>query len=185
MRGHNPLGWAATLLIAVAYAHVLLELAGAVLAVAVAVRLLVASPIREALRARRYDWLGWSRWPVALVIERRPAREPDRQRSRPRVTLTAPRRGARRASRRPEDARPILGNDNELQRASEGDEMIEISVSSEMAAEHSRFMAECAERGHRVEVFESGGEAHEPACCAQAKARAEVPTAADQATEQG
>ena len=42
MRGHNPVGWAATLLIAVAYAHVLLELAGAVLAVAVAVRLLVS-----------------------------------------------------------------------------------------------------------------------------------------------
>jgi hypothetical protein len=63
--------------------------------------------------------------------------------------------------------------------------MIEISISSEMAAEHSRFMAECAERGHRVEVFESGGEAHEPACCAQAKARGEVPTAADQAAEQG
>jgi len=36
MRGHHPLGWAATLLIAVAYAHVLLELAAAVLAVAVA-----------------------------------------------------------------------------------------------------------------------------------------------------
>ena len=35
MRGrHSPLGWAATLLIAVAYAHVLLELAAAVLAVA-------------------------------------------------------------------------------------------------------------------------------------------------------
>ena len=42
------------MLIAVAYAHVLLELAAAVLAVAVAVRLLV-SPVRGALceRARR------------------------------------------------------------------------------------------------------------------------------------
>ena len=47
MRGHHsPIGWAATLLIAVAYVHVLLELAAAVLAVAVAVRLL-ASPVRE------------------------------------------------------------------------------------------------------------------------------------------
>jgi hypothetical protein len=39
------------LLIAVAYAHVLLELAAAVLAVAVAVRLLV-SPARDVLSAR-------------------------------------------------------------------------------------------------------------------------------------
>ena len=31
--------------------------------------------------------------------------------------------------------------------------MLEISISSEMAAEHPRFMAECLERGHRVEVF--------------------------------
>ena len=34
--GHGPVGWAATLLTAVAYAHVMLELAAAVLAVAVA-----------------------------------------------------------------------------------------------------------------------------------------------------
>ena len=33
--------------------------------------------------------------------------------------------------------------------------MLEISISSEMAAEHPRFMAECSERGHRVEVFAS------------------------------
>jgi hypothetical protein len=56
MRGHSPFGWAATLLIAVAYAHVLLKLAAAVLALAVAVRLLV-SPARtvmpEAVRRRR------------------------------------------------------------------------------------------------------------------------------------
>ena len=38
------------MLIAVAYAHVLLELAAAVLAVAVAVRLLV-SPVRDGVRA--------------------------------------------------------------------------------------------------------------------------------------
>ena len=56
MRGrHNPLGWAATLLIAVAYAHVLLELAAAVLGVAAGMRLLVVPPVREVLsgRARR------------------------------------------------------------------------------------------------------------------------------------
>ena len=60
MRAHNPVGWAATLLIAVAYAHVLLELAAGVLAVAVAVRLLVA-PTRELISARRYRQLG-QRW---------------------------------------------------------------------------------------------------------------------------
>jgi hypothetical protein len=55
MRGHHdPIAWAATMLIAVAYAHVLFELAAAVLVVAVAVRLLV-SPARGGLRepARR------------------------------------------------------------------------------------------------------------------------------------
>jgi hypothetical protein len=31
--------------------------------------------------------------------------------------------------------------------------MIEISVSRELAAEHPGFLAGCAERGHRVEVF--------------------------------
>lgn len=36
--------------------------------------------------------------------------------------------------------------------------MLEISISSEMAAEHPRFMAECVERGHRVEVFASCAE---------------------------
>ena len=50
--GHHPLGWAATLLIAVAYAHVLLELAAAVVAVAVVVRLLT-SPVRDELGGRR------------------------------------------------------------------------------------------------------------------------------------
>ncbi len=31
--------------------------------------------------------------------------------------------------------------------------MIEISISSELAAAHPGFMAGCAERGHRMEVF--------------------------------
>ena len=74
MHGHrNPLGWAATILIAVAYAHVLLELAAAVLAIAVAVRLLTA-PACELLsaRARRSGLAG--RWRCdAVVIDRRPA----------------------------------------------------------------------------------------------------------------
>ena len=81
MRGHNPVGWAATLLIAVAYAHVLLTLAAAVLAVAVAVRLLVA-PTHELISARRCRQLGRRQWP-ALVIERRPVSEPDRNPTRP------------------------------------------------------------------------------------------------------
>jgi hypothetical protein len=81
MRGHHPLGWAATLLIAVAYANVLLELAGAVLAVAVAVRLLIA-PARDLVRPRHCAQLARRRWPPAPVIERRPAREPDRQPTR-------------------------------------------------------------------------------------------------------
>jgi hypothetical protein len=50
-RGSSPLGWAATVLLAVAYAHVLLELAGGVLAIAIAVRLL-GKPAREAIGAR-------------------------------------------------------------------------------------------------------------------------------------
>jgi len=32
--------------------------------------------------------------------------------------------------------------------------MIEISISRELADEHRGFMAGCAERGHRVEVFD-------------------------------
>jgi hypothetical protein len=82
MRGHNPAGWAATLLIAVAYAHVLLELAAVVLAVAVAVRLLL-SPASEALRARDCRQLGRRRSPIAVVTERRTASEPDRHPTRP------------------------------------------------------------------------------------------------------
>ena len=81
MRGHSPVGWAATLLIAVAYAHVLLELAAAVLAVAVAARLLL-SPARELIGARRYRRLG-RRWAAAPVVERPAAREPDAELRRP------------------------------------------------------------------------------------------------------
>ena len=81
MRGHNPVGWAATLLIAVAYAHVLLELAAAVLGVAVAVRLLVA-PTRGLISPRRCRQLG-RRWAAAPVVERPPAREPDAELRRP------------------------------------------------------------------------------------------------------
>jgi hypothetical protein len=71
MRGqHTPVGWAATMLIAVAYAHVLLELSAAVLAVAVAVRLLV-SPARGVLceRARRCRILD--RFGQVMVLDRR------------------------------------------------------------------------------------------------------------------
>ena len=33
--------------------------------------------------------------------------------------------------------------------------MLQISISSELTAEHPGFMAECAGRGHAVEVFEA------------------------------
>jgi hypothetical protein len=74
MRGHNPVGWAATMLIAVAYAHVLLELAAAVLAVAVAVRLVLLAPARDLLcgRPRRCGLPGRHRC-EAVLIDRRPA----------------------------------------------------------------------------------------------------------------
>ena len=39
--------------------------------------------------------------------------------------------------------------------------MLQISISSEIAAEHPRFMAECSERGRRVEVFASCAETRE------------------------
>jgi hypothetical protein len=82
MRGHSPVGWAATMLIAVAYAQVLLELAGAVLAVAIAARLLL-SPMRTALCNRARDCGVRGRRHLTLVMERRPARERDRQPSLP------------------------------------------------------------------------------------------------------
>jgi hypothetical protein len=51
MRSPGPVGSAAVVLLAVAYAHVLLELGGAVLAIAIAVRLL-GRPVREAIVER-------------------------------------------------------------------------------------------------------------------------------------
>jgi len=66
------------MLIAVAYAHVLLELAAAVLAVAAAVRLLV-SPVRGVLceRARRCRLLD--RRGQVIAVDRRSANEGDRR----------------------------------------------------------------------------------------------------------
>ena len=142
------------MLIAVAYAHVLLELAGAMLAVAVAARLLL-SPARATLSGRAREVRLGGRRRVTLVLERRPAREPDRHPNRTDELDGSPGDVAGRASRRPGSARPSPPrDDDELpRRESEGDEMLEISISSEMAAEHPRFMAECAARGRTVEVF--------------------------------
>ena len=66
------------MLVAVAYVHVLLELSAAVLAVAVAVRLLV-SPVRgllceQARRCRALDGRG-----QVMVVDRRLASEGDRR----------------------------------------------------------------------------------------------------------
>jgi hypothetical protein len=79
MRGHhNPIGWAATMLIAVAYAHVLLELSAAVLAVAVAVRLLL-SPARGVLCERAHRCRPLVRGGRVMVLDRRSAHEADRR----------------------------------------------------------------------------------------------------------
>jgi hypothetical protein len=79
MRGHhNPIGWAATMLIAVAYAHILLELSAAVLAVAVAVRLL-ASPVRGALCQRARRCRVPHRRPGVMVVDRRSANQGGRR----------------------------------------------------------------------------------------------------------
>ena len=48
--------------------------------------------------------------------------------------------------------------------------MIEIAISSELAPERPRFMAECLERGHQVEVFESSTEVSEWAAVADTDA---------------
>ena len=78
MRGHhNPIGWAATILIAVAYAQVLLELSAAVLAVAVAVRLL-ASPVRGVLCERARRCRALDRRGQVMVVDRPSASEGDR-----------------------------------------------------------------------------------------------------------
>jgi hypothetical protein len=79
MRGHHsPIGWAATMLVAVAYAHVLLELCAAVLAVAVAVRLLV-SPARGVLCERAHRCRMLDRVGQVMVVDRRPSNGSDRR----------------------------------------------------------------------------------------------------------
>jgi hypothetical protein len=45
--------------------------------------------------------------------------------------------------------------------------MIGIAISSELAAEHPRFMTECLERGRQVEVFESSARVSERAAVAE------------------
>ena len=70
-RGHNPLGWAATLLIAVAYAHLTLEIAAAILVVAVGVRLL---PVRHAISGHHHHRRLLDRPRFTVAIERRPAK---------------------------------------------------------------------------------------------------------------
>ena len=66
------------MLIAVAYAHVLLELAAAVLAVAVAVRLIV-SPARDLLAGRARRSLLPDRRAEVIAVDHRPANEVERQ----------------------------------------------------------------------------------------------------------
>jgi hypothetical protein len=48
--------------------------------------------------------------------------------------------------------------------------MIEIAISSELAAEHPRFMSACLERGHQIEVFESSAAGPERAAVAEPEA---------------
>ena len=66
------------MLIAVAYAHVLLELSGAVLAVAVAVRVLV-SPVRGVLYERSRRCMVIHRRPEVMVADRWSANDVDRR----------------------------------------------------------------------------------------------------------
>jgi len=65
------------MLLAVAYAHVPLELAAAVLAVAVTVRLLV-SPARELLGGRARRCLLPDRRAEVIAVDHRPANEVER-----------------------------------------------------------------------------------------------------------
>jgi hypothetical protein len=51
--------------------------------------------------------------------------------------------------------------------------VLKISISSELADAHPRFMAGCAERGHRVEVFESGGSSEAPRELRSARSQSE------------
>ena len=79
MRGHHsPVGLTATMLFAVAYVHVLLEPSAAVLAVAVAVRLLV-SPVRDVVRERARRCMVIHRRPELMVVDRRSANDLDRR----------------------------------------------------------------------------------------------------------
>ena len=66
------------MLIAVAYAHVLLELSAAVLAVAVAVRLLL-SPARGVLSERARRCRPLDRRGQVMVVDHRSANEDDRR----------------------------------------------------------------------------------------------------------
>lgn len=52
--------------------------------------------------------------------------------------------------------------------------MLEISISSELAAAHPVLMAGCAKRGHEVEVFENapGAEAREVSLAVQGESEA-------------
>ena len=144
-RGHNPLGWAATLLIAVAYAHVILEIAAAILAVAVGVRLLLISPVRHAIGSQR---------PPRVA---RPAAVHGGDR-----TPTG-KRGAEQRSAAAEVGDGVMGRVRgptvglarltHGRTKNEGDDMLQISISGELANEHPWFMAACAERGRQVEVF--------------------------------
>jgi hypothetical protein len=59
----------------------------------------------------------------------------------------------------------------------EGDEMIEISISGELAAEHPEFMSGCVERGHQVQVFGTSREQSESGA-ADTLSPADMPDAA-------
>jgi hypothetical protein len=59
--GSQPLGWTVLALVIVAYAHVILELAAAGLALAIAARIVTASPWRV-LVDRMTSSYGWRRW---------------------------------------------------------------------------------------------------------------------------
>jgi hypothetical protein len=43
----------------------------------------------------------------------------------------------------------------------EGDDVIEISISRDLAAEHPQFMAACAQRGLRLDVFDGADASRE------------------------
>jgi hypothetical protein len=154
MRGHgsSPLGWAVTVLLAVAYAHVLLELAAAGLAITVAVRLMLAAPTCDLLPAHE------RRSGLCLVAavrcggDRPPAGD-DSPRPKSRE-LAAPHITAGPAGGRTAPAVPSPCSPKTSRRRG----MIEISISRELAAEHPGFLVGCAERGHLVQVFSTSHE---------------------------